>query len=174
MSDRVIPSKEICLGILKKYNTPVNVIEHCLLVTEIAEEFCKKISQTNCELVIAGAMLHDIGRSVDHSLRHAIEGVKILELEEIEPKIISIVKKHIGIGITKDEAAKLGLPIDDYIPTTIEEILVSYSDNLACGNKRCTFDETLQRFINKFGIESHVVKGFYKQKETIEKLIKED
>ena len=171
MSKTKIPSEEECEKILQKYKVPPNVINHCILVKEISEEFCEKIKQIDRSLVIAGAMLHDIGRSVDHSIRHAIEGVKILEEEKLDPRIISIVKRHIGTGITKDESIKLGLPVDDYIPSTKEEVLVSYCDNLACGNKRCSFEETLKQFIRKFGKDSHVVKGFYNQKEAIKKML---
>ena len=92
MTDLRIPSKEQCIKILEKYNTPTNVIQHCLLVTEISENFCFKIKQINNKLVIAGAMLHDIGRSVDHSILHAIKGVKILAQENLDQRILLIVK----------------------------------------------------------------------------------
>ena len=174
MSISKIPSKKECKSILEKYNTPDSVIKHCLMVTKIAEEFCNRIPQIEKDIVVAGAMLHDIGRSVDHSIRHAIEGVIILQNEHLDPRIISIVKKHIGTGITQAEAKKLGLPIDDYIPHTNEEILVSYADNLACGNKRCSFEKILEDFISKFGEESHVVKGFFKQKMIVEKMLGEN
>jgi uncharacterized protein (TIGR00295 family) len=171
MSDSRLPSKDQCQEILLKYKTPINVIKHCLAVAKISEEFCDKINDIDKKLVVAGAMLHDIGRSIDHSIKHAIVGAKILEKENLDPRIISIVKRHIGTGITEEEAIKLGLPVDDYIPRTNEEVLVSYADNLVCGDKRCSFEETLKRFINKFGKDSHVVKGFYRQKMIIEKML---
>ncbi|MHA1260387.1 MAG: HDIG domain-containing metalloprotein [Candidatus Heimdallarchaeaceae archaeon] len=139
--NRAIPSKDECLNILKKYKTPKSVIKHCTLVAEIALEISSKIDNIDKELVVAGAMLHDIGRSID-----------------------------IGVGITKNEAKKLGLPVRNYIPTTPEEIIVSYADNLACGSRKCSFAESLNSFIRKFGDESEVVKGFYRQKEFIENL----
>ncbi|MHA1345963.1 MAG: HDIG domain-containing metalloprotein [Candidatus Heimdallarchaeaceae archaeon] len=174
MKTHKIPSQEKCLAILRKYNTPPQVIKHCFIVTEIAERLCAQIGDINIKLVIAASMLHDIGRSKDHSIFHAIEGVKILEKENLDQRLISIVKKHIGSGITETEATKLGLPQDDYIPKTAEEVIVSYSDNLTCGSKECSFDEVLNDFINKFGEDSHVVKGFFKQKEFIEKIIKKN
>jgi len=166
-----IPAKEECVEILKKHNTPSEIIQHCLLVTRITEEFCSKIKDLNIDVVIAGAMLHDIGRSADHSIAHAINGVRILQKENIDPRIISIVKNHIGTGIAKEEAEKLGLPSEDYFPLNAEEIIVSYSDNLACGTQRSTFEKTLQDFTRKFGGDSHVVKGLYRQKRTINKMI---
>ncbi len=167
----VIPSKEECIEILEKYKTPTQVIQHCLLVTKIAENFCDQISEVKRDLIIAGSMLHDIGRSITHSISHAVKGVQILEGENIDPRILAIVKNHIGTGISKEEAIKLGLPADDYVPLTKEEIIVSYSDNLAAGNKMCSFEEKLQEFKDKFGEESHVVKGFLKQKVFIEQNI---
>ena len=77
----VIPSKEECIKILEKYKTPPQVMQHCLVVTRIAEDFCDQISNLNRGLVIAGAMLHDIGRSITHSISHAVKGVQILERE---------------------------------------------------------------------------------------------
>ena len=172
MENPVIPSKNQCLNILKKYNTPRDVIQHCLTVAGIVEEFCQEIPQIHRELVIAGAMLHDIGRSVDYSIFHAVNGIKILENESIDPRIISIVKNHIGTGITSEEAKILGLPSEEYIPQTLEEELVSYSDNLTVGRKKRSFDETLNHFIEKFGEDSHVVRGFFRQKKLIDNLLK--
>ena len=167
----VIPSKEECIKILEKYKTPPQVIQHCLLVTEIAENFCDQISEVKKEIVIAGSMLHDIGRSITHSISHAVKGVQILEGENLDPRVLAIIKNHIGTGITKDEAVKLGLPAEEYIPLTIKEIIVSYSDNLVTGNRKCSFEEKLQDFENKFGQKSHVVKGFLKQRRIIENSI---
>ncbi|MHA1687031.1 MAG: HDIG domain-containing metalloprotein [Candidatus Heimdallarchaeaceae archaeon] len=162
-----IPSKAECLQILKKFNTPPQVIEHCLLVTEITEKLIKNCKNINVDIAIAGAMLHDIGRSITHSLFHAVEGAKLLQKEDLDPRIIEIVKKHIGTGITREEAKKLGLPEDDYVPRTTEEIVVSYADNLACGTRPCSFQEALNHFIQKFGTESHVTLGFIKQHQFI-------
>jgi len=172
MVSNKIPTKEECLSILKKYNTPQQVIQHCLTVTRIVEEFVSQINNIDKQLVIAGAMLHDIGRSVDHTIFHAVKGVEILKKENLDSRILSIVRNHIGTGIEKKEAIKLGLPPRDYIPQTIEEILVSYSDNLAFGSKKRSFDEGLKEFVNKFGANSNIVKRFYEHKEIIEKLQK--
>ena len=166
-----IPSKNECIKILEKYKTPPQVVQHCIFVTKIAEGFCDKISEANKDLVIAGSMLHDIGRSITHSILHAVKGVQILKKENLDLRILAIVKKHIGTGITEEEAVKLDLPPEDYIPHSIEEIIVSYSDNLAAGNRKCSFEEKLQEFKEKFGQESHVVNGFLKQKKVIDQSI---
>jgi len=163
-----IPSEEECLSLLKKYKTPSNVIRHCEVVTRIAKRISSQLKGVNLELVIAGAMLHDIGRSVTHSIFHAIEGVKILKRENISERIINIVKNHIGTGIPKKEAKKLDLPEDDYIPKTIEEEIVSFADNLSKGEKEISFEEAKKLFVKKFGHNSYVVRGFERQKNRID------
>jgi len=163
-----IPSEEECLSLLKKYKTPSNVIRHCEVVTRIAKRIALQLKGVNLELVIAGAMLHDIGRSVTHSIFHAIEGVKILKRENISERIINIVKNHIGTGIPKKEAKKLDLPEDDYIPKTIEEEIVSFADNLSKGEKEISFEEAKELFVKKFGHNSYVVRGFERQKNRID------
>ncbi|UJG39810.1 MAG: HDIG domain-containing protein [Candidatus Heimdallarchaeum aukensis] len=163
-----IPSEEECLSLLKKYKTPSNVIRHCEVVTRIAKRIASQLKGVNLELVIAGAMLHDIGRSVTHSIFHAIEGVKILKRENISERIINIVKNHIGTGIPKKEAKKLDLPEDDYIPKTIEEEIVSFADNLSKGEKEISFEEAKELFVKKFGHNSYVVRGFERQKNRID------
>lgn len=172
MEDSNIPTKDQCMYILKKYKTPNTVIQHCLIVTGVVEEFCLKIPQVNRKIAIAGAMLHDIGRTINHSISHAINGAEILEKENIDSRIIAIVRNHIGTGIVKEEAKKLGLPSENYVPETLEEEIVSYSDNLTSGNDKCSFEEKLDHFIQKFGEESHVVKGFFRQKKLLNSLIK--
>ncbi|UJG42470.1 MAG: HDIG domain-containing protein [Candidatus Heimdallarchaeum endolithica] len=162
-----IPSEEECYMLLRKYKTPPNVVRHCEVVTKIAKRIASPLKGVNLELVVAGAMLHDIGRSVTHSIFHAIEGVKILEKENISEKVLDIVKKHIGTGIPKKEAKKLGLPEDDYVPKTIEEEIVSFADNCSKGENEISFEEAKKMFVKKFGHDSYVVKGFERQKNRI-------
>ncbi len=48
-------------------------------------------------------------------------------------EILNIIKKHIGCGISREEALKYNLPDDDYIPKTDEEKIVAHADNLLNG-----------------------------------------
>ena len=54
---------------------------------------------------------------------------------------MDIVERHIGAGITADEAGRLGLPFRDYIPATLEQKVVSHADNLIAAYKRQTSAE---------------------------------
>lgn len=54
---------------------------------------------------------------------------------------MNIIERHIGAGISRDEAAELGLPAGDYIPLTIEEKIIAHADNLVSGSRVRTLDE---------------------------------
>ncbi len=99
---------------------------------------------------------------------HGIEGVKILQKENIDPRIVQIVKTHIGTGLTVDEAKKFGLPLDDYFPKTIIEIIVSHADKLVNGAEIVSFNEACEKLVRKFGEDTLIVKNFHKQKQLIE------
>ena len=72
--------------------------------------------------------MHDIGRARSHKVDHGLVGAKIIESEGLPNEVANIVKRHVGGGISLEEAARFGWPKDDYMPQTIEEKVVSYAD----------------------------------------------
>jgi uncharacterized protein (TIGR00295 family) len=125
-------SREKCLAMLKEAGCTRDVIEHCIAVEKLASKIaalCTKDQQVR-EMVCAGALLHDIGRSQTHGIWHAVEGAKILRAKDLDEEIVHIVERHIGAGITAQEAAELGLPAKNYIPETLAEKIVAHADNL--------------------------------------------
>jgi uncharacterized protein len=143
-----LPSKEQALYLLHKSGCSANVIKHCETVAELALEIAKACKEkrldVNLELVEIGALLHDIGRSKTHSVHHAIIGAEIAESLGLPKPIISIIKRHVGGGITAREAKKLGWPKDVYVPLTIEEKIVSYADKLVEGSRRVPIKRTIE------------------------------
>ena len=131
------------------------VIAHCSAVSALAVKFAKicnsKGLAVDVNLVEVGALLHDIGRSKTHDVTHAVVGVKIASALGLPESIVSIIEHHIGGGIDSDEAKKLGLPIKDYFPTTLEEKLVAYADKLLEGDKIVSIERTIEQFSNKLG-----------------------
>jgi len=123
------PTPEQCILILKDLGCSEEVINHCKAVRDIAVKIAKN-TDADINLVESSALLHDIGRSKTHDLFHAIEGAKIARKLGLSNKIIKIIEKHIGAGLTSEEAKKLGLPVKDYIPETLEEKIVCHADNL--------------------------------------------
>jgi uncharacterized protein (TIGR00295 family) len=124
-----IPTPENCIKMLEEKGCSKEVIRHCKAVRDIAVIIAKK-TDADVELVEAGALLHDIGRSKTHGIFHAIEGVKIARNLGLSDKLVKIIERHIGAGISAEVAKKLGLPSRDFIPQTLEEKIVCHSDNL--------------------------------------------
>lgn len=146
MSSILAPDE--CLKYLKEVGCSDKVIEHCKVVRDIAVRIAKK-ANADINLVEAGALLHDIGRSKTHGIRHAIEGVKIGKKLGFSEEILNIIERHIGAGLSKDEAKKLGLPAKDYIPETLEEKIVCHADNLVDNNKKQKIEVEIERALRK-------------------------
>lgn len=144
-----LPTREQALQFLRESGCSKNVIKHCEAVTELAVEIAKacveKGLKVNLELVEIGALLHDIGRAKTHSVHHAVVGMQIAKTLNLPKSIIAIIKRHVGGGITADEAKKLGWPKDVYIPQTLEEKIVAYADKLIEGSKRVPIEKTMEK-----------------------------
>ncbi len=134
-------SKE-AFALLKKYGAGKNVVDHVKKVRDYAMEIAAGC-ECDLELVEAGALLHDIGRTRTHGIDHAVAGAEILRGEGVDERIVRIVERHVGAGLTRDEAAFLGLPPGDYIPETLEEKIVCHADNLIGNKERISIHEAI-------------------------------
>jgi uncharacterized protein len=148
-----LPNREQAVRILQQNNCPMQVINHCLAVTdlalEIAQELRKRGTKIDVDLVLAGAMLHDIGRSKSQSVDHAVAGAQIAWSLGLPDEVVRIIKRHVGGGITVEEAKKLGWPDDVYVPQSLEEKVVSYADKLIDNGKRTTVETEIERLQKK-------------------------
>ena len=149
-----LPSREQCLTILEEAGCEIGVIEHCLAVESLSLLIGQRCGgKINLAVLCAGALLHDVGRSVTHDVQHVIRGVEILKALGIDLKVVNIVKKHIGAGLTREDAHNLGFPDDDYMPSTLEEKIVAHADNLvgdpSSPDRRKTRAEMAQEFLDK-------------------------
>ena len=125
----VIPNPGRCLQLLREAGCSDDVIHHCMAVRKVAIRIAKK-AHANIQLVEAGALLHDIGRSKTQGIQHGVEGAKIATQLGLPETIVNIIERHLGAGIPKDEAIILGLPPKDYMPMSLEEKIVAHADNL--------------------------------------------
>lgn len=151
----ILLSPEEALRILKEVGCPIDVIKHCEAVANMAVEIAKKCLRNgvpvNINLVQIGALLHDIGRSKTHSVHHAVVGAEIARSLGLPEPVIRIIERHVGGGISAEEALKLGWPNKNYVPETIEEKIVAYADKLIEGSRVVSIDETIERFKNELG-----------------------
>lgn len=114
------------------------VVSHCEKTAKIAAGYGGV--SVDDSLVCAGAMLHDLGRSRTHSIRHASVGAALGEEIGLSPEVIEIIRCHTGAGLSEDDCVLLGLPPADCVPRTLEEKIVAHADNLAKGSRRVTLD----------------------------------
>ena len=144
-----LPSREQAIELLRKNNCPPKVISHCQEVADLALEIASKLEKkgikVDLKLVETGALLHDIGRSKSHAVDHGVVGAKIAESEGVPESVVRIIKRHVGGGITSQEAEKFGWPKDVYEPVTLEEKIVSYADKLIDQSKRVPIDLEIER-----------------------------
>lgn len=139
MPDR-IPHYE---KILNDAGCSAKVIAHCRAVADCALEYALRNPDCDRELVLAGAMLHDIGRSSTHTIHHAQAGADLLRSRGFPEDLARIVECHTGAGLTADECTILGLPPRDCVPTTTEEKIVTHADNLVAGRHRVSIENSI-------------------------------
>ena len=161
------------IKLLEESGCAPNVIQHCKEVASLAVEIADKIKaaghEVNFELVEAGALLHDFGRCRTHGITHAVEGFKLAKSRGVEPEVSEIIKRHIGAGISREEAKEIGLPEDDYFPRSLEEKIVSHADNLVKGTKRITIDKRTE-LMRKNEVSEQVILRIRSLADEIEKL----
>ncbi|SFM22808.1 TIGR00295 family protein [Methanolobus profundi] len=146
-------SSEDALDLLRSSGCSEKVIAHCVAVADLALDISRKLidngRDVNIGLVEVGGLLHDLGRAKSHGIDHAVVGVSIARENNVDPEIIEIIKRHIGAGITKDDARVLGLPDDDYMPITLEQKIVAHADNLVMGTERISLDRRIMKMQKK-------------------------
>lgn len=143
-------SEEDAIALLTISGCSPAVIGHCRAVAEYARTIALDINRcakkrgtqvkVDIDAVFIGGLLHDIGRSRTHGMDHAVEGARIALENGLSQKIANIIERHIGAGITREEAVTFGLPDKDYLPVTLEEKIVAHADNLVFGSRVGTFD----------------------------------
>jgi len=163
-----LPTREQARELLQENGCPSKVIRHCEEVAnvalDVAHELQNKGVKVDLQLVEAGALLHDIGRTKTHSVDHGLAGSQIAEAADVPESVVNIIKRHVGGGIISKEAREFGWPEDNYVPVTLEEKIVCYADKLIDKSKRVSIDVEIER-LNK--------QGFTQTAERIRKLHEE-
>jgi uncharacterized protein (TIGR00295 family) len=148
------------INLLKKHSPSKKqfkaVLKHAVVVKNLSLKIAKRIKnkKINNQFLKSAALLHDIGRFVCSSKKnsafHGVEGAKILRKEKL-PKHARVAENHLGSGITKSEARRIGLPAKDYLPETIEEKIICYADSLVFQNTKIKDLAAVLKRYKKFG-----------------------
>jgi uncharacterized protein (TIGR00295 family) len=149
----VKPSGKEALRLHKKWGSNDAIVRHCRTVarvtTILAEEFRRQGKEIDSKAAVAGALLHDIGRSRIQTVRHGLEGSEILKGEGVDEVVVQIVRRHVGAGISPEEAKTLGLPDLDYVPRTREQVVVCFADKMVDADRVRPFEAEVRRFEKK-------------------------
>ncbi len=140
--------KKRCEDLLRDAGCSVRVIAHAGAVRDCACRYAARQPGIRFHLVEQGAMLHDIGRSRTHDIRHAQCGADLVRERGLGEELARIVECHTGAGLTADECTLLGLSPRDCMPRTTEEKIVTHADNLIAGKKQVTIQESLSSAIH--------------------------
>ena len=149
----MIPSEEEALALHRKYGSNDIIVKHCLTAARVTKIIMGRLrglgKPVDEKAAVAGALLHDIGRNRTQTVRHGLEGALILEREGVQDSVVQIVRRHVGAGISPEEARRLGLPDLDYIPRTLEERIVCFSDKLIDSERVRPLAAEVERFVKK-------------------------
>ena len=156
-----LPDYATCIKLLLHNSTPCNVINHVIFTAQTALEISRYLKMNdiniNCEIVLAGSMIHDLGRCETHQLDHGVVGAQILREMDFPEVLAQIAENHLFAGISTEEAGEFGLPAKNYIPSTLEEKIITYADNISKRDSILTTKEVINRFSKYFDISHPII-----------------
>ena len=144
LRDNRFPSVEECFELMERYHMLPNIREHSIIVADIATLLAERLSasgvQLSAEKVIAGALLHDIGKTacLNSNENHAEKGREICIAEQLR-SVVDIVAEHVIIK--------------DYDPNTelTEKEIVYYADKRVNHDKIVELSERLEYILERYG-----------------------
>jgi uncharacterized protein len=147
ITDR-IPTRTQCDELMARYSMLPNIVAHSLQVMRVSLAITDHLNDdvfVNRDIVIAGALLHDITktRSLETKERHDASGGTVLR-ELGFPRIAEIVEQHVIIQ-------------DLNLEGSLEEReIVYYADKRVMHDKIVTIKERVIDLIKRYGIEEEI------------------
>lgn len=139
-----IPSVSECFQLMDRYRMLTNIKEHSIMVARTAELITRALQDAGyaleLDLVIAAALLHDIGKTacLNTNLDHARQGRDIC-LEHGYEIIAEIVGEHVVLA--EKSLANI----------YTEKIIVYYSDKRVNHDQVVTLDDRLEYILANYG-----------------------
>jgi uncharacterized protein len=147
-----IPSRKTCLELIDYYGMLDNIRQHSFVVARVAEtiiqnlnlSFDKDIFPPDRDLVLAGALLHDIAKTkcLDGSCRHAEEGEQIC-IDHDFPDVGTIVGEHVILKSFTPENYRRG-----YFGA---REIVYYSDKRVTHTTIVSLEDRLKYIVDRYG-----------------------
>ena len=121
-----------------------NVLQHSVEMAHIAGMLAEQLG-ADSEVARAGALLHDIGKAVDHEVQgtHVEIGRRILEKFGVEKAIIQAMQSH----------------HEEYPYETPESMIVQVADAVSAGRPGARRD-TVERYLERLGDLERIASGF--------------
>ncbi|KND50062.1 MAG: ribonuclease Y [Parcubacteria bacterium C7867-008] len=121
-----------------------NVLQHSIEMAHIAGMLAAELD-ADAEVARTGALLHDIGKAVDHEVQgtHVEIGRRILEKFGVDKKVIQAMQAH----------------HEEYPYETPESIIVQVADSISASRPGARRD-TIERYLERLGDLERIAKGF--------------
>ncbi|KND51496.1 MAG: ribonuclease Y [Parcubacteria bacterium C7867-007] len=121
-----------------------NVLQHSIEMAHIAGILAAELD-ADAEIARTGALLHDIGKAVDHEVQgtHVEIGRRILEKFGVDKKVIQAMQAH----------------HEEYPYETPESIIVQVADSISASRPGARRD-TIERYLERLGDLERIAKGF--------------
>ena len=124
----------------------------------IANIFKSRGYRVDLKLVESGALLHDLGRGKTHGIEHGAVGGQMARQLGMPMELAHIIERHVGAGLSQEEAQRNKLPRGNYIPETLEEKIVCYADKLIEGAHEVGINSTIDNFAQELGNDHPAIK----------------
>jgi uncharacterized protein len=144
-----IPGVNVCLQFMEQYHMLPNIKDHSIVVARVAGVITHGLINAghalSLETVIAGALLHDIGKTacLDNDDDHAAKGLEICQALNLEA-IANIVAEHV---ILKNYAPENGFS---------EKEVVYYADKRVNHDQVVSLEERLAYILQRYGRNDEV------------------
>jgi uncharacterized protein len=163
-----IPDVKQCLGLMEQYHMLPNIREHSIVVARVAEIITHGLLEAgqnlSLEKVIAGALLHDIGKTacLDNDDDHAVKGFEICLAHNLN-SIADIIAEHVILKTYSSD--------NEFS----EKEIVYYADKRVNHDQVVSLDERLEYIIDRYGMNNEArckaIKRNYSRCRDLEKRI---
>ena len=136
-----------CIKLIDKYYADSPELRHVLVThsEQVRDRALQIIDahpnwQMDRDFVAEAAMLHDIGIiycnapkiycvGPHHYIEHGFLGAELLRREGLDRHAL-VAERHTGCGITMEQVIRedLPIPVQDYLPVSLEERIICYAD----------------------------------------------